>query len=115
MTLEERYRFCDRPSGSRALSAARRHQAMRDDLAQDAPLNRLVRSGRIGPPPTVLPHRLGGCNKAVADSREVLIRVVEAEDQASGANPAQRQPLGTQIILKHPIVARRLRVPDGPD
>src|SRR5258708_35895560 len=44
----------------RALAGVRRHQAMGDDLAQDAPLDRPVRRGRIGPPPSVLLHRLGG-------------------------------------------------------
>src|SRR4029077_20416766 len=34
---------------------------------------------------------------------------------ATGSNPAQRQALGMQVILQHPVVARRLRVADGPN
>ncbi len=41
--------------------------------------------------------------------------VVQAEDEAAGTNPAQRQSMRPQVELQHPVVARGPRVADGPD
>ena len=75
----------------------------------------LLVSCRVAPPPAVPLHGLGGGDKAVRDRLEIGVGIIEAENQAPGSDPAQRQALGPQVILKHPVVARRLRVADGPD
>ncbi len=53
--------------------------------------------------------------KRSATASKSASRVVQAEDQAAGADPAQRQPFGAQIILKHPVVTGRLGIMDHPD
>ncbi len=46
---------------------------------------------RIGPPPAVALHLLGRRHDSVGDRGEIRFRVIQAEDQASGAHPAQGQ------------------------
>src|SRR5215510_1615799 len=83
----------------RLLAAAA--EPMRQDLPQHAPLDRLVGRCRLMPPEAVALHRFGGCYEPICNRREIRVRVVEAEDQAPGADPAERQPLGAQIELEH--------------
>ena len=52
-------------------------------------------------------HRPRRGDEAVGDRVEVGVAVVEAEDEAAGADPAQRQALGAQVVLQHPVVAGR--------
>src|SRR5262249_53812536 len=92
------------------LSISGAAEAVSNDLTQDAAPDRLVGERRIGPPPAILLHRLGGPDEPLGHRLEVRVREVEAEDQARGADPAQGQPLGPQVILQHPTVARRLGV-----
>src|SRR4051812_35611718 len=61
-------------------------------LFQDLPLDVLVGQRGIVPPPAVTLHLPGCRGKAIGHFSEIRIRVVEAEDQPSGADPAQRQP-----------------------
>src|SRR5262245_22650004 len=96
------------------LSGAFPRQPMREHLAQDLAPDRLVRRSRIGPPPAVMLHGFCGGDEAVRDGAEVGLGVIEAEDQAAGTDPAQRQSLGAQIILEHPVIARWLGIEDGP-
>src|SRR5690349_13017691 len=96
-------------------SGAFRRQPMREDFAQDFTPDRLVRCSRIAPPPAVLLHRIGGSDKTVRDGDEIGLGVVETEDQPAGADPAECQTFGAQIVLEHPVVARRLGVKHGPD
>src|SRR5262245_336522 len=86
---------------------------MGEHLAQDLGLDR-ARS-YVDPPPAVIPHGLGGRLEAVGHGREILLRIVEAEDDAARADPAQSQTLGAEVILQHPAIARGLRVADAPD
>src|SRR5712675_2153167 len=86
-----------------------------DDLFQDSPADVLVGERSVAPPPAVLLHFLGGGDKALRHLGKIRVGVVQAEDQAAGPDPAQGELLCTQIILKHPIVARRLGVMDHPD
>src|SRR6266478_465669 len=86
-----------------------------DDLFQDLPADGLVGERGIAPPPAVLLHFLGRGDKALRHLGKIRVGVVQAEDQATGPDPAQGELLRTQIILKHPIVARRLGVMDHPD
>ena len=51
---------------------------------------------------------VAGGDEALGHGGEIGVGVVQAEDQAAGADPAQRQPLGAQVVLQHPVVARRL-------
>src|ERR1700716_23015 len=84
-------------------------------LFQNLPLDVLVGHRSIVPPPAVALHLLGRRDKAVGDFREIGVRVVEAEDQPAGADPAQRQAFGAEIILKHPVVAGRFGILHHPD
>ena len=77
-------------------------------------IDRLV-DRRIAPPPAVPLHRPGGGDEPLRDRLEIGVGVIQAEDQAAGADPAQRQPFGAKVVLQHPVVARRPRVADGPD
>src|ERR1044072_5546281 len=83
---------------------------LRQHLFQDLPLDGLVGQRGVVPPPAVALHLLGRRHKAVGHLGEVRIRVVEAEYQPAGSDPAQRQPLGAQIVLKHPVVAGRFGI-----
>src|SRR5579871_2046581 len=98
----------------RSLSACPR-ETLADDLAKDRTPDRLVGERRLGPPPAIVLHRLGGADETLRHRREVRVGVVEAEDQPAGSDPAQRQAFGAQVILQHPVVARRPRVADRPD
>src|SRR5215470_9717323 len=88
---------------------------MRQDLPQHMPLDRLVGCGGVMPPETVALHRFGCRHEPIHNHREIRVRVVEAEDQAAGADPAQRQAFGPQIELEHPIVACGLAINHGED
>src|ERR1700737_1604059 len=96
-------------------AAAGGRKPMRNHLPQNPALDRLICQRRISPPPAIVLH--GSCRRyeAVRDFDKLLRGIIEAEDQATGSNPAQRQALGMQVILQHPVVARRLRVTDGPN
>src|SRR5262249_34368434 len=86
-------------AGMKLLSGALERKPMREDFAQDFSPDRLVGRRRTGPPPAVLAHRIRGGDKTVRDSRKISIGVVEAENQPAGADPAQRQAFGAQVIL----------------
>ena len=73
----------------------------------------LVAAGSRHHQPSSL-HRLRGRHETVCDRLEILVSVIQAEDQAAGPDPAQGQPLGAQVVLQHPIVARGLGVADRP-
>ena len=70
---------------------------------------------RIVPPPAVALHLLGGGDETVGDFAEIGVGVVQAEDQPAGADPAQRQAFGAQVVLKHPVVTRRFGILHHPD
>src|SRR5215204_2757785 len=86
-----------------------------EHLFQNLPLDVLVGHRGIVPPPAVTLHLPGCRDKAIGHFSEIRIRVVEAEDQPAGADPAQRQPFGAEIVLKHPVVAGRFGVLHHPD
>src|SRR5215475_12972007 len=94
-------------------SSALEHAA--EHLFEDLALDVLVGELAVVPPPAVLLHLGRGGDEAVGDLVEVGIGVVEAEDQPSRADPAQRETLGAQVILQHPVVAGGRRVADRPD
>src|SRR6266700_4282080 len=76
-------------SGARKVAPPR--QAVRDHLLEDAAPDRAVGGRRIAPPPAVLLHGARRGDETVCYGLEVGVRIVEAEDQATGADPAQRQ------------------------
>src|SRR5215207_8023958 len=84
-------------------------------LFQNLPLDVLVGHRGIVPPPAVALHLFGRRDKTVDHFAEIRVGVVQAEDQPSRSDPAQRQPLGAQIILQHPVVAGRLGILHHPD
>src|SRR5579883_1077928 len=86
-----------------------------DHLAHDLAADGLVAGRGVMPPPAVLFHLLRGSDKALLHLGKIGVGIVQAEDEAAGADPAQRQPLGAQVILQHPVVARRRGVVDHPD
>ncbi len=88
---------------------------MSDHFPQDATADRRVRRLVVAPPPAVALHRLRGRHEALRHRVEVRLRIVEAEDQAPGADPTERQTFGAQIVLEHPVVARRPGVEHRPD
>ena len=92
-----------------------RGETICDHLFDDLALDRPVRGRRIAPPPPILLHCPGGGDEPVCHCLEVAIGIIEAEDQAAGADPAQRQAFGTQVVLQHPIVTRWPRVANGPN
>src|SRR5215510_6715080 len=63
-------------------------ETMCQDFLQHSPLDRLVGRGRLMPPEAIASHGLGCCHEPGDDRREIRIRVVEAEDQTTGADPA---------------------------
>src|SRR5262249_37185093 len=88
--------FASPPGGGGGTEPA--PKAMLKHLFQNLALDagaRLLRSIPL-PPPAVAAHGLGGSNKAVGDGVKVGGRIVEAEDQAAGAHPAERQSLAAQ-------------------
>src|SRR5947207_13101438 len=87
----------------------------RDHLFQDLAADALVGQGSIAPPPAVLLHLRGRADKTFRNLGEIRLGIIQAEDQTPGPDPAQCEPFGSQIILQHPIVARRLGVMDHPD
>src|SRR3979411_602149 len=82
---------------------------------QDLPANALVGERSVAPPPAVLLHLPGGGDKVLRHVSKVGIGVVQAEDQTTGPDPAQCELFRPQIILKHPVVARRLGIMNHPD
>ena len=88
---------------------------MSDHLAQNPALDLTVAGERVLPPPAAALHRFGGGNKAVGDCLEISFCIIEAEDQPTGANPAQRQAFRPQIVLEHPVVGGRPRITNRPD
>ncbi len=86
-----------------------------DHLPEDLPADGFVGHRGFAPPPAILLHLAGGGDKSVGDLSEIGVGVVQAEDETAGADPAQRDPLRPQIILKHPVVARRLGIMNHPD
>ena len=88
---------------------------MRPHLAQDPPFDRFV-GGRVSahhqPSRRIASH---AATKRSATASKSAVGVVQAEDQPAGAHPTERQALGAQVILQHPVVARRQRIADGPD
>src|SRR5260370_22766279 len=87
----------------------------RQYLCQDLPADGFVGEASVAPPPAVLLHLLGGGGKAIGNFRKIRVGIIQAEDKPTGADPAQRELLKAQIILKHPIVARRLGIMDHHD
>ena len=43
--------------------------------------------------------------KRSADRGKIRIGVVQAENQAAGSDPTQRETLGAKVVLQHPVVA----------
>jgi hypothetical protein len=68
----------------------------------------------VRPPPTILLHLPRRRYEPVANRGKVRICVVQAEDQAACAYPAQRQVFGAKIKLKHPVVSRGLQIAHRP-
>ena len=58
-------------------------------LLEHAAFDGLVGELGLGPPPAVVLHRAGRRHESVGDLREVRGGVIQAEDQAPGAHPAQ--------------------------
>src|SRR4051812_19120912 len=89
------------PAGSRralAFGIGAGREATSDELPQDAALDRLVGEGRMGPPPGVLLHGARGGHETIRNRIIVGVAIVEAEDQPTGTDPAERQPFGAQVI-----------------
>src|SRR5262245_66268338 len=92
------------------LSAEEASHAMLQHLLQDLPPDVAARLLAIfRPPPGIGAHGLGGGDKSLDHGREVALRIIEAEDQASSADPTERQAVAAQIVLQTPMVAARLR------
>src|SRR5579872_5639076 len=86
-------------------------QHLFEDLAADG----LVGQRAITPPPAFALHLFGGRDKALPHFRKIGIAEVQAEDQPPRSDPAQRQALGAEVILEHPVVAGRLGILHRPD
>src|SRR5579872_6948097 len=86
-------------------------QHLFEDLAADG----LVGQRAITPPPAVALHLSGGRDKALLHFRKIGIAEVQAEDQPPRSDPAQRQALGAEVILEHPVVTGRLGILHRPD
>src|SRR5215203_5806519 len=78
-------------------SASLPSQPLGEHLFQNPPLDILVGQLGVAPPPAIAFHFFGCRNKPVGHLSEIRIRVVEAEDQPAGADPAQRQSFGAEI------------------
>src|SRR5262245_8688021 len=81
---------------------ALRVKAMRDHFLEDAALDRGVGRRWGVPPPAILLHPPCRGQEAVGHRLEVCLGVVQAENEAAGSDPAERQPFGAQIVLQHP-------------
>jgi len=53
-------------------------------------------------------------DESIGDRGEVLVGVIQAEDEPARSHPAECQVFGAQVVLKHPVVARRLQIADRP-
>src|SRR5260370_28966771 len=82
---------------------------------ENLPADGLVGERGVAPPPAVLLHFPGRSDKAISHLSKIRIGVVQAENQTAGADPAQREPFGPQVILQYPIVAGRFGVMHHPD
>src|SRR3569832_1005418 len=87
----------------------------RQHLLENLAADRLVGERGRMPPPSVALHFLRGRDKAALHLGEIGVGEDQAEDEAAGADPAQREPFGAQVVLEHPVVAGRLGVLHGPD
>src|SRR5690242_7860468 len=93
-------------AGHRLFGPRSRSPETRDKhLLEHLPPDGCVGDAWVGPPPAVLPHGERCGKEALRDCFEIGFRVVEAEYDTTGPDPAQRQTLGTEIVLKHPVVA----------
>src|ERR1700737_4140973 len=101
--------------GTPVLPNALARKSAGDGFLEDLPADLLVGEGRRAPPPAVLLHFLRRGHEALRHLGKISLGVVQAEDQAAGPDPAQCEALEAQIILKHPVGARRPGVMDHPD
>src|SRR3984893_10499161 len=100
---------------TRTTAARSWRPSSRNHLLQDLPADALVGERSVTPPPAVLLHLHGGCDKALRHVRKIIVGVIQAEDQTTGPDPAQCELFRPQIVLKHPVIARRLGIMDHPD
>ena len=70
---------------------------MSDHLAQHPALDRAVAGERILPPPAAPLHCFGGGDEAVGDCLVIGFRIIQAEDEPAGADPAERQAFRPQM------------------
>ena len=66
-------------------------------------------------PPAVLLHRHSGSDESFGHQLKIFFRIVETEDESTATHPTQRQPLGTEVELEHPIIAAGDVIQDGPN
>ena len=63
----------------------------------------------------MLTHLAAGRDEALHHVVKAGAVVVQAEDHAPAADPAQQQAMRAQVELQHPVITPRLRVQHGPD
>jgi hypothetical protein len=83
-------------------------EAALDNVARNLALNGCVRQRRVGPKIAVVLHGFGCGDEALHHLSDIGFSVVQAEDNATGANPAQRDAVRAQVVLQQPVVARGL-------
>jgi len=66
------------------------------------------------PPPTIRLHGLGGRDESIGDFIKVRFVEVVTEDEAAGTDPARGDAFGSQVVLKHPVIAAWLGVQGCP-
>src|SRR3984893_19075816 len=69
-----------------------------DRFLEDLPADLLVGEGSVAPPPAILLHFLRRGHEALRHLGKIRIRVVQADDQAASANPAQCEPFRPKVI-----------------
>jgi hypothetical protein len=96
-------------------SRSRSPPGLKHFLEHAAP-DRPVREFGVVPPPAVALHFPGRRQNPVGDFGEVRVGVIQAEDEAPRAHPAQGQPRRrADNIETSSCSSRRLRVIEGPD